>query len=119
MLDHMFSGPNVHGHSFPFTAFEGNRSDRWSARILRTNLRDTLRVQRTSLEHHSEERESILTSIADLMSVWQDVMTEIAETGIDILPPWKVDSTRSHIMSRLLELEIRESAGQLRNLREC
>lgn len=49
---------------------------------------------------------SIIATIADLMGVWEAVVSEISESSIHAVESWKPGSTRAKITSRLLELEI-------------
>lgn len=53
---------------------------------------------------------SIIANIVDHMGVWEAVVADLSETNIDAVDSWKADSARTKITSRLLELEIGESA---------
>lgn len=109
MLDRMFSGTNFGGNSLSFAAFEHVAPPAVSLqRILQPS--EVVSVERSC------EQESILTSIFDLMSVWENLMTDMSELSIEVTPLWRFDSKRSQILSRLLELEIRKSALALGDL---
>jgi hypothetical protein len=75
-----------------------------------TNSRD--KSLQNSQEQLAGEGECVVTSIADLMDVWETLVADVSEDITDSKPSWDSGSVRSRIMSRLLELEMREYIGQ-------